>query len=112
MNVRMVPAICVLCFGVTASIWAALFGYQNFDWVLHLGLSVLAASILALLALVQKWTHFAWLPLAAYTVACIGIFIEQETLATSGYFIFAVATVWHGHQREEIGKRNTKVHNI
>jgi len=111
MNVRIVPSICVLGFGIMASAWVAVFGYQNFDWALHSSLSVLAASILASLALIQKWTHFAWLPLAAYTVACIGIITDQQTLTTAGYFSFAVATVWHGHQKEKIGKPNDKTYS-
>lgn len=75
MNVRIVPAICLLGFGIMASAWVAVFGYQNFDWALHSSLSVLAA------------------------------------LATSGYFSFAVATVWHGHQKEKIGKPNDKTYS-
>lgn len=107
MNVRIVPAICILGLGVAASVWVAVFGSQGFDWVLHLGLSFLAAGILVAVAVIQKWTHFAWLPLAAYAVACIGIIAEQEAFTTTGYFIFAVLTVWHGHQKEKIGNRST-----
>lgn len=59
MNARIVPAICVLGLGVIASVLVAVFGSQHFDWILHLGLSILAAGILASLALIQKWTHFA-----------------------------------------------------
>lgn len=103
MNVRIVPAICILGLGVAASVWVAVFGSQEFDWVLHLVLSFLAAGVLTAVALVQKWTHFAWLPLAAYAVACIGIIAEQGALTTTGYFIFAVLTVWHGHQKEKMG---------
>ncbi|PXA75180.1 hypothetical protein [Auritidibacter sp. NML100628] len=106
MNVRIVPAIGVLGLGVVAAVWVAVFGSPSFDWVLHLGLSFFAAGILTTVAVLQQWQHFAWLPLAGFAVAAIGIITEQASLATTGYFIFAVTTVWHGHQKEKTAQQN------
>lgn len=104
MTPRIVPALCILALGLISSMIVLAVDALSGDWVVHAGSSVLAAGVLAAVAGVQKWTHFAWLPVLGFAVASGGFIAGQSTVVTTGLFAFAVLTVWHGHQQEGNGR--------
>lgn len=103
MKARIIPALSILAVGLISAVIVLVSDALTGDWMLHLASAVLAAGLLAMIATIQKWEHFAWLPVLGFVVASGGFIAGEQTVLITGLLMFAVLTVWHGHQREGRG---------
>ena len=108
MKARIAPALCILTLGILSSVIVLTADALTGDWVVHIGATVLAAGILAMIATVQNWIHFAWLPVLGFAVASGALVAGQTGLIYVGLFMFTILTVWHGHQQEGNGGINRR----
>lgn len=100
MNSKVFPGILILVAGFSSAAMAWLSAGNDSDPVVHLFTTFLAAGLLTLLARVQQWKMVAWAPVAGFAVASAGVALDVESLTYTGYFAFAVLSIWHGHQLE------------
>lgn len=94
----------IIVTGLASILFALVIPSSSGDFVVHAGTTVLAAGVLFAVAAVQKWRHFAWLPLLGFAVTCAGYVAGMSAMTLVGLSSFTVLTIWHGHQKEGKGR--------